>query len=454
MGAEQAERLPHHEHVRVVLIVGVDHDHVRAASGERSSAEARPVLLAPFVRRLALGFAGSRSRADTGAAVAAAVGADGVPRAPAIAQASSPTAATASEAPVCVNAPCPSDAETRDPPGGCAPAEPGSVEERCCGPPVSQLINGSRWRAPSLNRGAERIWRSARSASLGCGLMGHGISQICAQAGWDVVVREIDQAALDKGMGKIEKQLGRAVEKGKIEQSDADAVQRRGSRRPSTTPNLADSRPRDRGDHRGPRRQAGDVARGRRHRQGRRLLGHQHLVAPGADAGRRDQARRADHRPALLQPRPGDAAARGGARGEDERRRRSTLGFEVGEKLGKTTVAAGDNRGFIVNRLLVPYMLDAIRAHEQGVGLDRGHRHRDDGRREPPDGPADACRLRRARHAGRDRGGDGRCLRRGPLRRARDACRKMVDAGDFGRKSGQGFYDYSGDKPVPVDSGS
>ena len=40
---------------------------------------------------------------------------------------------------------------------------------------------------------------------VGCGLMGHGISQICAQAGWDVVVREEDQAALDKGMGKIEK---------------------------------------------------------------------------------------------------------------------------------------------------------------------------------------------------------------------------------------------------------
>ena len=52
------------------------------------------------------------------------------------------------------------------------------------------------------------------------------------------------------------------------------------------------------------------------------------------------------------------------------------LGFEVGERLGKTTVAAKDNRGFIVNRLLVPYMLDAIRAYEQGVGsiedIDRG----------------------------------------------------------------------------------
>src|SRR5512132_4045015 len=62
---------------------------------------------------------------------------------------------------------------------------------------------------------------------LGCGLMGHGITQICAQAGWDVVVREVGQEPLDKGIGKIEKQLGRAVEKGKMEQGDADAVRGR-----------------------------------------------------------------------------------------------------------------------------------------------------------------------------------------------------------------------------------
>ena len=55
-------------------------------------------------------------------------------------------------------------------------------------------------------------------------------------------------------------------------------------------------------------------------------------------------------------------------RAEEPRDDAVDLGFELGEKLGKTTVAAGDNRGFIVNRLLVPYMLDAIRAHEQGVG--------------------------------------------------------------------------------------
>jgi 3-hydroxybutyryl-CoA dehydrogenase len=128
------------------------------------------------------------------------------------------------------------------------------------------------------------------------------------------------------------------------------------------------------------------------------------------------------------------------------------LGFEVGEKLGKTTVAAGDNRGFIVNRLLVPYMLDAIRAHEQGVGsiedidtgMMSGASH--------PMGPltlADFVGLDTlAAIAGVmvDAYGEERFA-------APDTLTKMVDAGDFGRKSGKGFYDYSGERPVPVDAG-
>src|SRR2546423_15481609 len=61
----------------------------------------------------------------------------------------------------------------------------------------------------------------------GAGLMGHGIAQITAQAGWDVVLREVDQERLDKGLGRIEKQLARAVEKERIEQSEADAVRGR-----------------------------------------------------------------------------------------------------------------------------------------------------------------------------------------------------------------------------------
>ena len=62
---------------------------------------------------------------------------------------------------------------------------------------------------------------------LGAGLMGHGIAQVAAEAGYEVVLREVDDATLQKGVGKIEKQLARAVEKGKASQEDADAVRGR-----------------------------------------------------------------------------------------------------------------------------------------------------------------------------------------------------------------------------------
>src|SRR3954447_21645871 len=61
----------------------------------------------------------------------------------------------------------------------------------------------------------------------GGGLMGHGIAQVAAQAGYEVVLREVDQERLDAAVGKIEKQLGRAVEKGKLEQSASEEIRAR-----------------------------------------------------------------------------------------------------------------------------------------------------------------------------------------------------------------------------------
>jgi 3-hydroxybutyryl-CoA dehydrogenase len=129
------------------------------------------------------------------------------------------------------------------------------------------------------------------------------------------------------------------------------------------------------------------------------------------------------------------------------------LGFELGERLGKTTVAARDNRGFIVNRLLVPYMLDAIRAYEQGVGsiedIDTGMK----AGASHPMGPltlADFVGLDTlASIAGvmHDAYGEGRFAAPATLE-------QLVSAGHYGRKSGRGFYDYSGERPVAVDPGS
>src|SRR6267143_4429298 len=57
---------------------------------------------------------------------------------------------------------------------------------------------------------------------LGCGLMRSGIAQVAAQAGYQTVVREVEQKFLDKGLGGIDKSLGRLVEKGKIQAADKD----------------------------------------------------------------------------------------------------------------------------------------------------------------------------------------------------------------------------------------
>ena len=285
---------------------------------------------------------------------------------------------------------------------------------------------------------------------LGCGLMGHGISQMCAQQGWDVVVREIDQAQLDKGMGKIEKQLARAVEKGRMEQSDADAV--RG--RITTTLEYSDLADCDL------------VIEAITEDLDRKLEMWREVdelvkddaylatntsslsVATQADATKRPERMIGLH---FFNP-PQVMPLLEVVRADDSADDAVALGFEIGEALGKTTVAAGDNRGFIVNRLLVPYMLDAIRANEEGVGsisdidtgMMAGASH--------PMGPLTLAdfvgldTLVAIADVMVDAYGEDRFA-------APDTLKKMVDAGDFGRKSGKGFYDYSGDKPVPVDAG-
>jgi len=119
------------------------------------------------------------------------------------------------------------------------------------------------------------------------------------------------------------------------------------------------------------------------------------------------------------------------------------------EALGKKPIAAKDNSGFVVNLLLVPYMLDAIRQLERGVAsmedIDRamtlglGH----------PMGPFTLCdfvgidTLCRISEIMFEEYREGRYAPPSLLKR-------LVTMGRFGRKTGKGFYDWSGDRPVPL----
>jgi 3-hydroxybutyryl-CoA dehydrogenase len=285
----------------------------------------------------------------------------------------------------------------------------------------------------------------AKVGVLGCGLMGHGIAQVSAQAGFDVVVREVDQGALDKGLGKIEKQLARSVEKGKLEQADADGVR---GRIQSTLDygELAD---------------CDLIVEAITEDLGLKLE-----MWKEVDSRAKPEAVFATNTSSL--PVIDQAAATG----RPERFlglhffnpaqvmklvevvrcvTTSDEAFETGkaytERIGKLGIPTRDKAGFIVNRLLVPYMLDAMRAYEEGVGtvdeideaMKAGAGH--------PMGP-----LTLADFVGLDTLGAICEVMYDEFRERRFAkpptLRKMLAAGWYGRKSGRGFYDYSGDEPA------
>lgn len=283
---------------------------------------------------------------------------------------------------------------------------------------------------------------------VGCGLMGGGIAQICAQAGYAPVVCELDQAFLDRGMKQIKKNLDRAVEKGDMAESDRDVVMGR------IHPTL----------------QLGDLADSDLIIEAivENLEEKQDLFASldkfckattifasntsslsitelAAGTSRPDRFIGL-HFFSPVPVMPLVEVVRCGGTSEEC----FNLAFAFSEAIGKSPIACGDNTGFVVNRLLVPYMLDAIRAYEAGVasipdidkGLKLGCGY--------PMGPftlGDFVGLDTLYHITKimfDEYKDARFASPSLLRR-------MFLAGYHGRKTGKGFYDYSGEEPTVSD---
>jgi 3-hydroxybutyryl-CoA dehydrogenase len=290
-----------------------------------------------------------------------------------------------------------------------------------------------------------------RVGVVGGGLMGHGIAQVTAQAGYEVVLREVDQKLLDKSVERIEKQLARAVEKGKMEQAEADEVRGR------LIPTL------DYGDFAdcGLVIEAITEDLGLKAEMWRELDGIVKddgavLATNTSSLSVIDQAVSTKRPNRFIglhffnppQVMPLLEVVRTVTTDDDA----FDSGLAFGQKLGKTVVRCKDKTGFIVNRLLVPYMLDAIRAYEEGVGsIDEIDTAMKAGAAYPM-GPFTLLDF-----VGLDTTKSIADIMFDEYREKRFAApptlRKLVAAGFYGKKSGRGFYDYSGEKPVAVEPG-
>ena len=281
---------------------------------------------------------------------------------------------------------------------------------------------------------------------LGCGLMGSGIAQVSAMAGFDVTVLEVEQKFLDKGFSSIEKSLAKFAEKGTIKETP-DIVRGR-LKGTVNKQDLADC----------------DIVveavienldeKRKMYASLDPILKKEAIFASNTSSISVTEMMTATKRPErfvglhFFNPVPLMKlveVVRTIATAADV----YESAYQFAQKLGKVPVRTSDKTGFIVNRLLVPYLLDAIRAYEEGVGsipdidnamkLGCGY----------PMGPftlLDFVGLDTTyyiTHVMYDEFKERRFASPPLLKR-------LVMAGWYGRKSGKGFYDYKDpNNPVP-----
>ena len=275
---------------------------------------------------------------------------------------------------------------------------------------------------------------------VGFGLMGSGIVEVCAKAGYEVVVSEINDEFLQKGLGRLNKSLSRAVSKGKVTQEEMDAA----LARVKGTTDTADFADCD---------LVIEAAIENMELKKQLFAELDGILRPEVIIGSNTSS--------LCITEMASATQRGDKvlgihffnpvpvmpllelvrtiLTSDET---LAIAQEFGQSVGKTTVVAKDTPGFIVNRLLIPYLLDAVRIYEDGLAtredidtaIKLGLNH--------PMGPLTLLDL-----VGLDTTlfiADAMFEElKDPRYAAPPLLRRMVLAGHLGRKSGKGFYDYS-----------
>ena len=274
---------------------------------------------------------------------------------------------------------------------------------------------------------------------LGCGLMGSGIAEVAARAGYETVVREVSQEVVDKGLQKIQGSLGKAVEKGKLDAADRDATIARLSGVVSLD-DLADcdfviEAIVENLDEKKKTFTALDE-----------VVKKEAIFASNTSSLTITQMAMFTRRPDqfvglhFFNPVPVMKLVEV-VRTILTSQEAYDTAFELARSFGKEPIACRDNSGFVVNRLLVPYLLDAIRALEEGVGsvedIDKGMQLGCG----YPMGPftlLDFVGLDTTYYIANIMFDEYREKRFAPP----PLLKQMVQAGRLGKKSGRGFYEY------------
>ena len=274
---------------------------------------------------------------------------------------------------------------------------------------------------------------------LGCGLMGSGIAQVCAASGYRTIVLEVEQSFLDKGLGRTKKFLNDGVEKGKVTPEARDTT----LANLSGTTKYEDLKDCDliieviieNLDEKAKAFAALEAAVG----EGTIFCSNTSSLCITELAAR---TKRPDRFAGLhfFNPVPLMKLVEviRGLTTSDETYQKV---FAFAQSLGKEPITAPDKPGFIVNRLLVPYLLDAVRAYDQGLGtvedIDKGMKLGTG----YPMGPftlLDYVGLDTTYYIANIMFDEYR----EPSYAPPPLLKRMVLAGHLGRKSGQGFYKY------------